>query len=230
MVQNKSFDSTTLESVLRLTCILDDLKTRVRTGWLVWRLRSKRLESVAEHCHSCLILANAFYPIYPDRENIDLGKVNQMLIWHEIGETVIGDVPMIDTSRHNNTAAAEHKAWRKLLKGLPYEQEVYDLLMEFDEHKTPEAKYAYYIDKLDATKSMKRYYDTGKFHRLKWSLQHCPMVRDSKDVKGLVEAGAKTPVDIWFAEQYAPYGDDEFFKEAHRILRQMNTAITPPSL
>ena len=40
MAQEQSFDVVTLQSALRLAYILDDLKTRVRTGWKVWRVRS----------------------------------------------------------------------------------------------------------------------------------------------------------------------------------------------
>jgi len=59
---------------------------------------------------------------------------------------------------------------------------------------------------------MKRYYDSGKFHKLKWSLAHSKMIRENKDIQKLITAGAKTPVDIWFADEYtAPYNDDEFF-------------------
>ncbi len=231
MDQTASFNVETLRSALQLACILDDLKTRIRTGWEIWQVRSGRLESVSEHCHSCLLLANLFYPIYPGHEQINLAKVNLMLIYHEIGETIIGDVAVIDKRRHANKADAEHAAWHKLLSGLPYEQEVYDLLLEFDERQTPEAIFAYRIDKFDATKSMKRYYDSGKFHRLRWSLAHSKMIRENKDIQKLITAGAKTPVDIWFADEYtAPYSDDEFFRAARQIIREMNTNIAPPSL
>ena len=230
MAQTYDYNEETLRSILRLACILDDLKSRIRTGWKVWQVRSKRLESISEHCHSCLILANLFYPIYPTRDAINLARVNMMLIFHEIGEVIIGDVPMIDKVRHRNKAEAEHAAWHRLLRGLPYEQEVYDLLMEFDERQTPEAKYAYYIDKLDATKTMKRYYDEHRFHRLSWSLKHSEMIRNNDDIQRLVAQGAKNPVDVWFADEYAPYDGDQFFLDAHRILREMNTNIKPEDI
>ena len=100
MDQTASFNAEILRSTLQLACILDDLKTRIRTGWQIWQIRSGRLESVSEHCHSCLLLANLFYPIYPGHEQINLAKVNLMLIYHEIGETIIGDVAVIDKRRH----------------------------------------------------------------------------------------------------------------------------------
>ena len=156
--------------------------------------------------------------------------VNMMLIFHEIGETIIGDVPMIDKRNHSKKANAEHKAWRKLLHGLPYEQKVYGLLMEFDQRKTPEAKYAYRIDKLDATKTMKRYYDEHRFHRLAWSIMHSKMISENDDIQRLVKNGAKNAVDIWFADEYAPYDGDEFFMAAHNMLRTMNTNIKPEDI
>lgn len=230
MTQERPYNIETLQSILRLACILDDLKTRIRTGWKIWNVRSKRLESVSEHCHSCLLLANLLYPIYPNRDQIDLARVNMMLIWHEIGETIIDDIPLIDKRLHDNKADAEHKAWRKLLKGLPYEQEVYSLLLEFDDHETPDAKFAFYIDKFDAMKSMKRYYDAGKFHRLAWNLKHSEKVKNNEDIQKLVEAGAKDPVEIWFADVYIAFLDDEFFMDAQRIIREMNTDIKPSSV
>ena len=230
MAQELSYDVETLRSTLRLACILDDLKTRIRTGWKFWRVRSKRLESVSEHCHSCLLLANMFYPIYPDRDQINLARVNQMLIWHEIGETVIDDIALIDKRRHENKAESEHRAWRKLLSGLPYEQDVYDLLIEFDEHKTPDAKFSFYIDKFDAMKTMKHYYDLGKFHRLAWSMKHCEKIKNNEDIQKLVKEGAKDPVDIWFADIYIAFHDDAFFMDAQRVIREMNTNIEPPSV
>ena len=229
-VPNYEYSQETLRSVLQLACILDDLKTRIRTGWLIWRVRAKRLESVAEHCYSCLILANLLYPIYPGRESIDMSIVNLMLIFHEIGETLIGDVPVIDKRRHRVKDKAEHRAWKRLLKGLPYEQQVYDLLMHFDEGDTPEAQYAKHIDKLDAPKTMKRYYDAHKFHRLGWCVEHCKMVRNNDDIQSLIARGAKTPVDIWFADEYAEYINDSFFMDVHKILREMNTNIKPEDI
>ena len=235
-MEKKLFDVEVLRSVLKLTCILDDLKTRIRSGWLVWRVSSDRLESVYEHCQSCLILANALYPLYPDRDKINLARVNSMLIWHEIGESIIGDVPLVDKKHHEEKHEQEHEAWKKLLEGLPYEQEVYDLLMEFDDHeehpeeKTPDAKFAFYIDKFDAMKTMKRYNDSSCFYDLDWIMEHSAKVDENKDIQELVKNGAKTPIDIWFAERYIPFKDDEFFMEAQRIIREMNTNIAPPKL
>lgn len=218
-----------LYEVLQFNCIIDDLKTRIRAGWLGWNVSAERLESVAEHCFSALMMANTLYPLYPYSYKLNLAKVNLMLIFHEIGETIIGDVPVISKD-HATKDAAEHEAWRKLLRGLPYEDMVFKLLMEFDGHKTLESKFAYYIDKIDAKKTMKRYYDQGYFPSLEECVEKGEMVRENKTIQELRKKGAKTPLDIWFADEYAEYKDDAFFMEVHNLLRAMDTNIAPPKL
>ena len=231
MTQAQPYSDEALRSVIELACILDDLKTRIRTGWLIWGIRAKRLESVAEHCFSCLTLANLIYPLYPDRDKIDLSKVNRMLIFHELGEPIVGDVPLVDKRRHSIKGALERLAWRKLLESLPYRDEIYALLDEFERRETPEAQYSFHVDKIDATKTAKGYYDRRKFHRLEWSLRHSELIRNNEDIQRMVRNGAKDPMDIWFDDVYAPYkGRDEFFWKIHCMLREMNTNIQPPKL
>jgi putative hydrolase of HD superfamily len=219
-----------LLEVLQFTCIIDDLKTRIRAGWLGWSVSAERLESVAEHCFSALILANSFYPLHPYSYKLNIAKVNMMLIFHEIGESIIGDVPVISKD-HENKAELEHEAWRLLLRGLPYEDYVFDFLMEFDERETLEAKYAYHIDKIDAKKTMKRYWDQGDFPSLDECIKRGEMVRENPTIQELIATkGAKTALDIWFADEYAEYKDDPFFMEVHNLLRSMDTNIKPPEL
>jgi putative hydrolase of HD superfamily len=218
-----------LREVLEFMCIIDDLKTRIRTGWLNWRVDEERLESVAEHTFSALVAANCLYPLHPNRDEIRIDRVNKMLIFHEIGETVIGDVPVI-SSKHANKAEAEHEAWKMLLKGLPYEDEVFGLLMEFDECQTPDAKYAYHIDKIDAKKTAKRYNDRGSFHSLQQCYDDSATIRQNPVINDLMKRGVDTPIDIWFSPEFVEYGDDPFFMEVHNLLYEMNTNIKPPEL
>ena len=210
---------------LSLACELDNLKWRVRTGWNVWMIRGRR-ESISEHCHGALILANLLYPYHPDRDKIDINRVNLMLIWHEMGEKKIGDVPEIDRKRHKNKAEAEHAAWREMLAELPKEQRdfIYDLLMEFDAHETPEAKFAYYIDKIEANKQMKHYVDAGRTWPLKWIVRFRKVIRRDEETQKIIADGAKTPAEVFMADAYQRYKDDPFFMEVHKLLKAMDTA------
>lgn len=211
---------------LTLACELDALKWKVRTGWKIWMIRGRR-ESISEHCHGCLILANLLHPFHPDKDNIDLNRVNLMLIWHEIGEKKIGDVPEIDRKRHGSKEEAEHAAWKELLSELTKEQRefIYDLLMEFDAHETPESKFAYYIDKIEANKQMKHYVDAGRTWPLKWIVRFRRVIRKDEVTMKIIRDGAKTPADVFLADDYQRYSDDPMFMEVHKILKDvMNTA------
>ena len=212
-------------NALSFACELDTLKWRVRTGWNIWMIRGRR-ESISEHCHGALILANLLHPFHPNKKNIDLNRVNLMLIWHEIGEKEIGDVPEIDRKRHGSKAEAEHAAWEKLLKKLSKEQRefIYDLLMEFDAHETPESKFAYYIDKIEANKQMKHYVDAGHTWPL-WLIRlFRRVIRKDEVTMKIIKDGAKTPAEVFLADGYQRYSDDPLFMEVHRMLKFMNTA------
>ena len=212
-------------NALALACELDTLKWKIRTGWKIWMIRGRR-ESISEHCHGCLILANLLYPYHPDKDNIDLNRVNLMLIWHEIGEKKIGDVPEIDRKRHGSKAEAEHAAWKELLSELPKEQAefIYDLLMEFDAHETPESKFAYYIDKIEANKQMKHYVDAGRTWSLKWIRCFRRVIRKDAETTKIIRDGAKTPAEVFMADAYQRYKDDPFFMEVHKILKVTDAA------
>ena len=69
---------------LRFYLLANELKDKLRSGWIQWNIDRERVESVAEHIYGTCILAIAI-----DSEfdlNIDLYKVVMMLVLHEIEE------------------------------------------------------------------------------------------------------------------------------------------------
>lgn len=230
MTQEQPIDFSALKLSLQLACILDDLKKRIREGWIVWPVSVERLESVAEHSWGCLMLANLLYPLHPNSDKIDIAIVNEMLIWHEIGEAIIGDVPMSDKKRHDAKVEDEHRAWKQLLSQLPYGDRIYNLLIEFDAHLTPESMFAYAIDKLEALKHIKEDADSGNTHSLAWYLVHNEMLYQSESIRKQIDEGAETVVDIWFDVKDASWAKDPFFKAVRDILLEMDTNLKPPEL
>ena len=80
-----------------------------------------------------------------------------MLLIHEIGEIVIGDIAMIE-SDYTERKKAEQKAvfdTLKCLRGLS--KYYFDLWLEFEYGTSREAKFAYFIDKMDAVVKAKIY-------------------------------------------------------------------------
>lgn len=88
--------------------------------------------------------------------DIDLMKVLAMLAVHEIEETKIGDLTPFEIDKKTKNVIG-HKAVEEILASLIRGATIKELIFEFDERKTNEAKFAYYCDKLEADLQCKLY-------------------------------------------------------------------------
>jgi putative hydrolases of HD superfamily len=108
-----------------------------------------RHESSAEHSWSCLVLADFF--LNKMNLKIDRLKVYELLMYHDVVEIEVGDSPLNDAAKRVNKQEKELNAAKKIRKDLPEElgDKYWGLFVEFEERKTPEAKFAKAIDHLD---------------------------------------------------------------------------------
>ena len=142
------------ENVLRFYVLCNKLKNVIRTGWTDWRVNRDRIESVAEHVYSVQMLALAMKSEY--QYDIDIEKVVKMLAVHELEEILIGDLTLFQISNEEKEKLG-HEAIKNVLKGLIDKDEIIDLITEFDERKTKEARFAFYCDKLECDLQCKLY-------------------------------------------------------------------------
>ena len=146
------------EKVINFYVICNRLKSVIRTGWKDWQVKKERIESVAEHIYGTQMLALAVYSEY--NYNIDIVRVIYMLAVHELGVTVIGDYNPFDISKEEKIKI-EHEAIHNILKKLSKGIDIENLLLEFDENNTPEAKFAYMCDKMECDIQCKLYDEAG---------------------------------------------------------------------
>lgn len=106
-----------------------------------------RRENDAEHTFSIATMAIYFHWLVP---NTNLNKTIQMLLVHDLVEIYAGDTFAYDTKANENKKIREELAADKLYSLLPTEIGNYmrNLWEEFDENKTPEAKFANAMDRL----------------------------------------------------------------------------------
>ena len=142
------------KSVVKYYVLCNKLKDVIRTGWKDWKVDRDRVESVAEHIYSVQMLAIAMKSQYNYR--IDIYKVILMLAIHELEEIYIGDLTLFQISKEEKEKLG-HKAILKLLDGLIDKEQLINLILEFDERKTPEAIFAYQCDKLECDLQSKLY-------------------------------------------------------------------------
>lgn len=134
--------------VLRYYELTHHLKDLIRTGWKRWRVNRERLESVAEHIFGTQMLAISVWSEF--HYDIDIQKVCFMLALHELEEITIGDhIPFGDISEAEKTQRG-HQAIHDILDGFLKQAEIESIILEFDARETPEAKFAYQCDKLEA--------------------------------------------------------------------------------
>lgn len=194
---------------IRFYLLVAELIRRIRTGWdkKHWGINAKRLESIGEHTFLVAILAINLSK--KTKLKIDIERVVLMVILHEIGEVLLGDITPFDGITPEEKKVMEHKAMEMMLEGLENADEYYALLLEFDEHNTDDAKFAYYCDKLQANIMSKWYQDSG-FHNELFN-QKDNAAFESKKCQKIVADGAKTAFDVWYASDVGLFEGDPLF-------------------
>jgi len=142
------------KNIIRFYVLCNKLKDLIRTGWENWNVTRDRLESVAEHIFGVQMLAIAMHSEY--QYDLDIKKIIYMLAIHELEEIYIGDLTMYQVSKEEKEKLG-HEAIQKVLKDLLNKDELLHLILEFDERKTPEARFAYWCDKLECDLQCKLY-------------------------------------------------------------------------
>ncbi|NLP46039.1 MAG: HD domain-containing protein [Epulopiscium sp.] len=108
-----------------------------------------RNENDAEHSWHLAVMA-LLLSEYSTTKNMDILKIVKMVLIHDLVEIYAGDTFCYDEKANEDKADRENKAAQKLFAILPEDQtkEMWGLWQEFEEGKTPEAKFATCLDRL----------------------------------------------------------------------------------
>ncbi len=124
---------------------IDKLKGVVRQTVL---LDSSRQENSAEHSWHIAVMAGLLreYAVEP----VDIDRVTQMLLVHDLVEIDAGDVMIYDRSRREEKKQQEEEAARRIFGLLPADQarEMRLLWDEYEARETPEARFAFALDRI----------------------------------------------------------------------------------
>ena len=193
------------------------LKNKVRTGWdsKHWNVKSDRIETISEHVVGTIGLAMVLNSEF--EYNFDTDKELKMLVIHETGETLIGDITPFDGITPEKKKEIEHQAMKDALGNLKERDSLLTLLYEFDKQETLEAKCSHYCDKIEADLQAKIYQDRGMHHSL--DDQKNNVVFNSSKVQQMLKNGAKDAFDIWYEWDKTIYAGDNQFPEFMNILK-----------
>ncbi len=123
------------------------LKNTIRFG--ASRNTEEHAESVAEHVFALIYLAHYFLEHEPSAKNLNREKVYDILLFHDFGEIKHGDIPYhlkTDEDRLKEDAAAI-----EVFASLPVPLNTTGKVLweEYEEKKTPEARFANAVDKIE---------------------------------------------------------------------------------
>ena len=133
-------DEKTLLSFLHLA---EKLKCNTRHSFT----SSGRHESVAEHTYRLLVFAWLVRDEFPE---LDMGRVMELALFHDIGEAVTGDIPAFEKTGEDERT--EEEALEQIASFLPGKrgEELRGIFREMAQKTTPEARLLNAMDKLEA--------------------------------------------------------------------------------
>lgn len=151
------------KKLLDILAVCEKLKCAERHCWT----SSGKQESVADHSWRLAVMA---YFLKADFPELDMDKVIQMCLLHDLGEAFTGDIPTFaKTTADETTEDAIFDAW---VRSFPKAQRIewQALLMEMRAMETGEAKLYKALDKLEAVLSHDES-DIGTWLPLEYDLQ-----------------------------------------------------------
>lgn len=109
-----------------------------------------RRENTAEHSWQIVVLAQILYPYAKNNTEINLLRVIRMLSIHDLVEIDAGDTFLFDEEGMKGKFEREKIAAKNIFGILdqPLSSDFYNLWIEFEEEKTPDAIFACAIDRI----------------------------------------------------------------------------------
>src|SRR3989344_1214168 len=133
------------KKILEFIHYSEALKNELRHNWT----SKDRQESVAEHSWRMSLMAM----LMTDRlkENLDISKILKLIIIHDLGEIIAGDVPAYDKKAKEIQEKIEKESMEKLKEkfDLKEVEEIVRLWREFEKQESLEAKFVKALDKLE---------------------------------------------------------------------------------
>lgn len=118
------------------------LKAVKRQGWT--RFPIPEVESVADHSYGVALLAYLLCP-----EELDRARVLEIALLHDLAEVATGDITPYDGVSPEKKHSDEIEALAGLLSPLGRGPEELEILCDYQEQRTPEARFVKAIDKLE---------------------------------------------------------------------------------
>ena len=200
-------NTTDLKKILKVFLTLQWAKELPRQGFIAMGFKRNEADSVAAHSFSTSLLAYFLArELQKEVVKIDAEKALKMGLVHDIGETIVGDVGTFVKGMAGGVFRnIEEEGVKALLEGLDSEQEIIELVEEYNERKSLEARVVKAADNLDALAQAKGV--PGAQDALKYFKQvyHITKFDWHKKAVDLILSGEVEPARDWQKEDYTKH-------------------------
>lgn len=180
------------------------LLTKTRSGHNYWNVNGYR-ECVSEHIFATVCLANIINHYYD--LDIDINRISAMLALHETEEVIMGDLTDFDCDINHKISYGK-KCRNDMFDKLSNSDYFKELIDEFDNRETKEAKFAYLCDKLEYLLQVKVYEERGMYN-----FNDIPknVVTNSESVINIINNGASSVFDVHYEYDKNKFSDNDIF-------------------
>lgn len=141
-----------LKKILKVFLTLQWAKELPRQGFIALGFKRNEADSVAAHSWTTAMLVYLLASeMKKNGEKIDVDKAIKMALFHDMAETIVGDVgTFVKGMAKGAFAPIEEEGLKWLVKDLPSQKEIIELVEEYMSRKSLEARLCKVADNLDA--------------------------------------------------------------------------------
>jgi len=149
-------------------------------------------QTVAEHINRVSYVG---YMLALMDGTVDISKVLQMCLLHDISETRISDLNYV---HQKYVERKESAALKDITDSVPFGKQMFDLITEYEERKTKESILVKDADNLEWILALKEEVDTGNTRALLWIKSAVARLhtKDAKDIANVIMTTDSN--DWWF--------------------------------
>jgi len=181
-----------MENIANLLFEAGMLKRIPRSGY---QFLGAGKESVAEHVHMMTFIAFIMAKLSP---GVNLARLLSMCLLHDLPEARTGDLNAV---QKKYVRADEEKAVSDLAAGLPFGDEMKELMAEFNRRESTEARLAHDADQIAFILDLKALADTGYATPDKW-LDHVTARLQTDIGRDMAQSILAAQWDSWWLKDF----------------------------
>src|SRR3972149_3194176 len=146
-----------LKKILKVFLTLQWAKELPRQGFIALGFKRNEADSVAAHSWTTAMLTYLLgTEMVKNGQKVDVDKAVKMALFHDMAETIVGDVgTFVKGMAKGAFAPIEEEGLKSLVSDLPSKEEVIQLVEEYMQRRTIEARVCKVADNLDALAQVK---------------------------------------------------------------------------